>query len=518
MQAGQPWFVDRTVRLLQELVGQEEKKARESLLKANVGLTAAKSSLASTQGRMLAALTVNLLARTFAQVRVLPPLAGRLLDRLGADFEKLWGFPLDAIGAGRIVEATRCDLLLAIGEADNPRAYSWVVTIGSSGWICEYEHGPGPLVVNDPPNPVGAAVSASMGVAQVFAKAVEPSVRQVRFRNAITGPRCLRWSALSYRRDDTNHPLPSQISLDHVVMVGMGGVGAAVETVLAWTSGLRGTITLVDPDRLEESNLNRFLPAPRTAAGQLKVEVARHHIESQQPNLKVLSAPITYQEFVRRIGRPRGTAVSTIDDEEVRAFIQTDLPRVVIDGATSGATIGVSRHTFLDGACLGCLHPRTEQLYSHELQMARLLGWSLGTVIERLASDEPLSPHDLRMLADRLGLGEDLQFREGKPLRVFWAEDVCGRLELPAEITPLSPSGSAAFVSTMAGALVAGELLKDASGMMPLDNEFRMQVFQGPTDAFPRKRPKDPKCRCFCSEDAMRLAYLEIHSRREGVP
>ena len=57
----------------------------------------------------------------------------------------------------------------------------------------------------------------------------------------------------------------------HVLVVGLGGVGAYAAEMLA-RSGV-GTLTLVDADRVSESNINRQLIALQSTIGQPKAGI-----------------------------------------------------------------------------------------------------------------------------------------------------------------------------------------------------------------------------------------------------
>lgn len=505
-----PGFVDRTVRLLREMSGGP---AEARLVNASAGITADPAALETETGRQLVSFGLNLLARTFVRVSLLPPIGTTHLTKVYREFEQMWGFPWPAIETSIVQAASEADAVLAIGTAAPANGRLATMTIGCEGWVIECHAGPGPVRVRDGPNPVGVAAAVSVGVARLFGDIVARELPES-LRSSFQGPPALRWSTYSYRNDDADAPLPSGLHLDDVLLVGVGGVGAAIAAVLGLQPGLTGRVLLVDPDQVDESNLNRFLTATRSAIGRSKTEIAHEHLKRRQPSLQVLSAPFSYQRVVRQLGRPLATVVSSVDSEPLRAIIQSDLPKTVIDAATSGPVIGLSRHTFVEGACLGCLHPRTNELLGPEVQMAKILGQPLSFVIDRLADDTPLSPRELQVLAERLNLGP-LQFSRGKPLRVFWAEDVCGRMPIPAGTEPAPTAGSAAFISVLAGALAAGELLKDAAGANPLDNELKVQVFRGPDREFPRRRAKDPKCSCFCSDLVMQEAYGARHNRSQ---
>ena len=87
----------------------------------------------------------------------------------------------------------------------------------------------------------------------------------------------------------SRHILMPQIDLDgqlaigaaHVVVVGLGGLGSPVALYLA-ASGV-GKLTLIDPDRVELSNLQRQVLHSENSLGQSKVRetqgnfLCRHH-------------------------------------------------------------------------------------------------------------------------------------------------------------------------------------------------------------------------------------------------
>ena len=71
----------------------------------------------------------------------------------------------------------------------------------------------------------------------------------------------------------------------HVVVVGVGGVGAYAAEMIA-RAGV-GRMTLVDGDVVSESNINRQLPALHSTVGLDKVEVMRQRITDINPEVRV---------------------------------------------------------------------------------------------------------------------------------------------------------------------------------------------------------------------------------------
>ncbi|MGM9760480.1 MAG: ThiF family adenylyltransferase [Parabacteroides sp.] len=79
----------------------------------------------------------------------------------------------------------------------------------------------------------------------------------------------------------------------HVLVVGLGGVGAYVAEQLC-RAGI-GRMTLVDADTVNESNINRQLPALHSTLGQSKVEVVGRRLLDINPALQLT----LYNEFLR---------------------------------------------------------------------------------------------------------------------------------------------------------------------------------------------------------------------------
>ena len=97
----------------------------------------------------------------------------------------------------------------------------------------------------------------------------------------------------------------------HVLVVGLGGVGAYAAEQLV-RSGI-GKLTIADGDEIQESNINRQLPATRQTIGLKKVEVLKSRYLDINPNLD-LSVINKY-----------------ISDTEMEAFILSKSLDFVID-------------------------------------------------------------------------------------------------------------------------------------------------------------------------------------------
>jgi len=71
----------------------------------------------------------------------------------------------------------------------------------------------------------------------------------------------------------------------HVLVIGLGGVGSFAAEFIA-RSGV-GTMTIVDGDDVDASNINRQLPALATTIGQSKALIMEERLKAINPELKI---------------------------------------------------------------------------------------------------------------------------------------------------------------------------------------------------------------------------------------
>ena len=80
-----------------------------------------------------------------------------------------------------------------------------------------------------------------------------------------------------------------RLKQSHVFLAGVGGVGSFAAEALA-RAGV-GTLTLLDHDCIDITNLNRQLHATQDTVGQLKIEVMAQRIASINPEIQVHCLP-----------------------------------------------------------------------------------------------------------------------------------------------------------------------------------------------------------------------------------
>ncbi|MBQ3383930.1 MAG: tRNA threonylcarbamoyladenosine dehydratase [Erysipelotrichaceae bacterium] len=86
----------------------------------------------------------------------------------------------------------------------------------------------------------------------------------------------------------------ARLQNSHVAVFGLGGVGSFAVEALG-RSGI-GTLTIVDYDRVEPSNLNRQLEATHSTLKQDKTEAIAERLLSINPNIKIIKKKVFVDE------------------------------------------------------------------------------------------------------------------------------------------------------------------------------------------------------------------------------
>ena len=146
----------------------------------------------------------------------------------------------------------------------------------------------------------------------------------------------------------------------HVLVVGMGGLGSPVATYLA-TAGV-GELTLLDPDTVDLSNLQRQPLHTSAAVGQLKVDSAAERLQQLNPLVKInaLAEPFA-PELLATLAKPLQVIVDCTDNFSVRFALnrysqQQRIPLVSGAAIRFDGQVSVFDPRQADSPCYHCLY------------------------------------------------------------------------------------------------------------------------------------------------------------------
>ncbi len=210
-----------------------------------------------------------------------------------------------------------------------------------------------------------------------------------------------------------------KLAAARVAVFGLGGVGGYTVEALA-RSGV-GAIDLIDGDRVEITNVNRQIYAVQSTLGRLKAEVAASRVADINPDCKVTAHPFFYGE----------------DTAEKLDFKDYDYIADAIDDV-SGKLCIIERARFAGVPVISCMGAGNK-LNANAFKVADI---SQTTVC-------PLAKVMRRELKKRGIEGVKVVYSEEPPHRGNDNEERQRAV------------GSAAFVTPVAGLLMAGEIIKE---------------------------------------------------------
>ena len=233
-----------------------------------------------------------------------------------------------------------------------------------------------------------------------------------------------------------------------VLVFGVGGVGGFVCEALARTGV--GTIGICDMDDVDLTNINRQVPALSSTVGRLKVDVMKERMLDINPELKV-------ETFACRLGAESIADNETADaaDKRIAAICEHyDLGNwdYVVD-----AIDDVPAKVLLTLACKSLVSETRPEGVPIILSMGT--GNKLDLTKLRVAD---ISKTKVCPLARVMRI--ELRKRGVTHLKVVYSEEE-PRKGVPGQDESHPLPSSASFVPPVMGLIMAGEILKDLSGV-----------------------------------------------------
>lgn len=520
---------DRTLRLLQRLAkgmkGQEQLEALVAPGRVAVRLGA--DVAIKPQAQLIFSFAVNLLARlhpVIQNLRIILPADVPLrvhVPRWGAGTidahlrQFLHGLnpPLRWEVNGGGSDPADCTLLVG---GDSVLAKG-PIFVGSEGWLAGVSP-LSPVCVGDLTNPVGAYAAACLGVGEIWKRLLEPHSHLFPAVPIVPSREPLNLSTFTYRSCSaaSNPGLHQCLDLHRLTVVGLGAGGGALAFTLASLSDLRGTLNLIDPDEITDSNLNRAVPADwEDAVRQRPKASVTADLFRRFPALQVRVFPTPYREALASLSAEDYRYVAAlVHSREARRGIQCETPMVLWDaGATETGEFFLWRLVLGTTQCMYCKHPLRGQDPEQEkaLQLAALLGLGATTWLRKLRENERFAPEEIAAITAHLA-GKGVSFDIPVPGQRFddWQAGQCGRLSLPEadEEIPIP------FAPVMAGVLLAGEIIKEHCFPEGALDSYYWNTLVGRFMSRNQPHRRLPVAGCdFCKDEE----YLRQYERRWGM-
>lgn len=226
----------------------------------------------------------------------------------------------------------------------------------------------------------------------------------------------------------------ARLAEKHVALFGVGGVGGYVAEALG-RAGI-GTLTLVDKDTVSESNINRQIIATYDTIGQRKTEVMEKRLRSINPEITIECRDCFFLP----------------DTAETFDFSRYDYVVDAVDTVTAKLEL-VERAKAAGVPILSCMGTgnKLDPSRFEITDISKTSVCPLAKVMRRELKQRGI--HHLKVLYSK---EEPL-----KPMIPSRGTPMCEKEEYPVQSRQKAVPGSISFVPSVAGLMIAGEVIKD---------------------------------------------------------
>ncbi|NPE28204.1 E2 ligase fold family C protein [Methanococcoides sp. SA1] len=480
----------------------------ESILSSHIVEIAFDNSIKDGEGSISLDLTIRLLSRLYPKIKI-----SDLTNENQEIVEKLIEKAL-AINSNIEITQETPTISLVIGSTAlaNDNLHQ-IIYIGSDYWIAKLSL-ENPIGSGSSNLPFAAGASVCIGVSNVFRFVFKELIDDCEFDNDVNLSLINLNQTTEFERNDID-----QIDIDGTILVGFGAIGNGFIWALSNTPNIKGRFTVIDPEKIELSNLQRYCLAEEKHIEIFKVQIAENLFRDTELELNLFEGD--WAEYLNSNRNWNNELVCIgVDSAKDRIAIQSSLPKSILNAYTEKNLIGITRHSnFVESACLSCGFIPKQKVESYSLTVAKNLKIPSQ---ERLIRDYLYSniPVDRKLLglvaeANSVEISELLQY-EGENISNFYSTVVCGGYLLSMSISndeAIDIEAPLAFQSTFAGILLASELVLSKL-------EFRSTRFKNHTQLHPlhplkkdenpynHTSDKDETGRCICNDEDFKKVYM----------
>ena len=491
----------------QVLNGYDRSAFETRLLNSPVEIAFDEQAISTDEGKATLELTVRLLARLYPEL-ILTGLALKDSEHV-AQLRELSQSINPAIG----FEAITPVITVVIGATKIDRSSS-VIYIGSDGWVVKLSP-QDPVASGNSCNPFAAGAAACFGAANVFRlifnDQLDAADMDLPFSMSLLNyDRLGQENLVSKEIDDSG-----SINLGVVTLVGIGAIGNGVVWALSKLPILKGELHLVDHEKVDLSNLQRYILAGQQDIDNTKSQLGKSQFRHSKLNIHPYNG--NWASYLNSGDHWNlDMVLAAVDSSRDRIAIQGALPKQVLNAWTQPGDLGISRHlNFLDEACLNCLYPSKSAAKSESQLISESFGLAHEeiTIRELLYNNAVVDAYWAEKIAQAKNIPIDLLMPHlGQPIRNFYHAVFCGGILIGHEQnqkveTPM------AFQSALAGILLASELVTIKGGFrsVPIQTMTRINLLRPITHYINEPLRKSNAQNCICQDEDFRAQYRIKH-------
>ena len=462
----------------------------------------------TAEGNSSLDLAIKLICRLYPKIKITP---------LSENAAKLAGSLVEtARNINSNIEVTDLEstVSLVIGNTPITRKGTLVFYIGSDTWIAKLSTN-SPVGSQNSNLPFAAGFAACLAAANIFRFVFRPFLKNVKFDEEI------QFSLIHLCSDSNSHnnAMVTIEDLGYITVLGLGAIGNGITWALSQMKNTEGKITIIDPEVLEQSNLQRYIESLEHDIDEPKINIVERSLSKTK--FKVNPYKGTWQDFLSITKQWKNDFVlCALDTARDRIFLQTSLPNKIINGFTDEGMFGISRHLdFIKEPCIGCLYIPTEKKMSYSEEVAHNLGISKDERIVReyLYFDKLITLEFIQLIAVANGIEiSKLEQFIGLPTSTFYSKFVCGGIMLGLtkenEMQQIKVETPLAFQSAMAGILVVAELIVNkynlrASSNKGISHFYPLNPIVKDVNPYHHSVVKNKAGNCICGDDYFTTAY-----------
>jgi hypothetical protein len=306
-----------------------------------------------------------------------------------------------------LAEDWKPDLTLVFGKHAS-KEYVNPLYVSSAGWsVYLSRQKPCTWTATNHRNHIAAMFAGAMAAGEVFKQMISAFAES----DMITST--FEYDLITHgtsRQPVLEPSIPGALQFDNFVIVGCGAITQAFIVALAWATSLTGNMLLIDHDRTDPSNEQRYLLTFQENRNSLKTTLIKNTVAKSGSPILISEVPLRYEQFVEAQTSPMKFAevLAAVDNKETRVNLQASVPKVIwnawTDTGQRSISYGLGRHVIGNQyECIACSYFPKEGSPSSTKMASIRTGFSEDEIQEREAKNDVVTEEDIERVAKNTG-------------------------------------------------------------------------------------------------------------------